>query len=122
MWKLTAVQERILREADAVSLPGDGLRIAGSGEHRAARNLESLKYVRVAVPADGRKARVHVTPEGRIALRRIPAKVEKAPVIHVERPEACPQCDSGDVTSAYRLPPGTWKCQTCGALWRTKGK
>lgn len=38
----------------------------------------------------------------------------------VAQPEACPQCDSGDVTAAYRLPPGTWKCQTCGAVWRTK--
>ena len=37
------------------------------------------------------------------------------------RPDACPQCDSGDVTAAYRLPPGSWKCQSCGAVWRTKG-
>lgn len=37
-----------------------------------------------------------------------------------ERPWACPTCDSGDVTAAYRQPPGTWKCQTCGAVWQAK--
>lgn len=38
----------------------------------------------------------------------------------IVRPEACPQCDSGDVTKAYRCPPGLWKCQTCSHIWQTR--
>lgn len=37
-----------------------------------------------------------------------------------DRPDACPKCDSGDVTAAFRLPPDTWKCQTCGAVWQKR--
>jgi hypothetical protein len=58
----------MLREANECSFPGDGLRIAGPGDHRVARGLEEQGLVRVARPAEG-KARVHVTAAGRIALR-----------------------------------------------------
>ena len=50
--------------ANGCSLPGDGLRIKGSGAHRVARGLEMLGFVRVSAPPD-QKACVHVTAEGR---------------------------------------------------------
>lgn len=65
MKKLTSYQEKLLRGAEAASLPGDGLRVKGSGAHRAARGLESLGLARLAVPGDGSKARLHVTKSGR---------------------------------------------------------
>jgi hypothetical protein len=111
MWKLTAVQERMLREADKVSLPGDGLRIVGSGAHRAARNLESLKCVRLSVPGDGRKARVHVTPEGRIALRRLRQHAVSVP-IPVEESEGngCSRCGGTGVDPEV----SGCRCDCCG--------
>jgi DNA-binding MarR family transcriptional regulator len=63
---LTSNQYGMLVAANGCSLPGDGLRIKGAGAHRVARTLEAMGFVRVARPAeDGRKARVHVTKEGR---------------------------------------------------------
>src|SRR5271154_3737590 len=51
-------------QANGCSLPGDGLRIKGSGPHRAARILESFGLVRVA-ESPGFKSRVHITQAGR---------------------------------------------------------
>lgn len=68
---LTARAYAMLVEANGCSLPGDGLRIKGSGQHRVARSLEALGFVRVAVPGDGRKAHVHVTQEGRAAREHL---------------------------------------------------
>lgn len=36
-----------------------------------------------------------------------------------DKPQACPSCQSADVLAARRLPPGSWTCQTCGAIWRS---
>lgn len=68
-YSLTARQRGMLECADVCSLPGDGLRIKGSGEHRSAAGLEHLGLVRVQRPTDGRKSRVHVTENGRIVAR-----------------------------------------------------
>jgi hypothetical protein len=62
---MTPAMYVILVAANGCSLPGDGLRIVGSGRHRSARALEAMGLVRLQVPADGRKARVHVTERGR---------------------------------------------------------
>jgi hypothetical protein len=112
MLKLTAVQERMLREASKISLLGDGLRIVGSGAHRVARNLESLKYVRLVVPGNGRKAHVHVTPEGRIALRRISKRGEAAVPIPVEESEGsgCSRCGGTGVDPEV----SGCRCDCCG--------
>lgn len=59
--------------ANGCSLPGDGLPIKGAGSHAIARALERLGFVRLAVPGDGRKARVHITKEGRKERERIAA-------------------------------------------------
>jgi DNA-binding MarR family transcriptional regulator len=67
--RLTETQWAILRSAESESLPGDGHRIRGAGAHRSAHGLETLGLVRVAIPADGRKARVHVTEKGRAVVR-----------------------------------------------------
>ena len=61
---LTEKQYAMLVAANGCSLPGDGFRIKGSGQHRVARGLEELGLVRVAA-APEQKARVHVTPKGR---------------------------------------------------------
>lgn len=61
---MTSKQYAMLVAANGCSLPGDGLRIKGSGQHRIARNLEAIGYVRVASPPDA-KARVHITELGR---------------------------------------------------------
>lgn len=68
---LTPYMYRMLVEANGCSLPGDGWRIKGSGPHGAARALERLGYVRVVATDDGRKARVHVTSEGRTLRERL---------------------------------------------------
>lgn len=68
-YSLTSRQRVLLMCADGVSLPGDGLRIVGSGEHRSAAGLERLGLVRVQRPTDGHKARVHVTENGRLVIR-----------------------------------------------------
>ena len=62
---MTPTMYVMLVAANGCSLPGDGLRIKGSGRHRAARALEALGMVRVGVPADGRKAHVYITERGR---------------------------------------------------------
>ena len=54
----------MLVAANGCSLPGDGLRIKGPGQHRIARSLEEMGLVRVAA-APEQKARVYVTVEGR---------------------------------------------------------
>lgn len=36
------------------------------------------------------------------------------------RPKACPKCDSCHVLPAMRLPPDTWRCGLCGAIWRQR--
>ncbi len=67
---LTERQYAMLVEANGCSLPGDGLRIRGAGQHRVAESLFMLGLVRVA-KSPGSKARVHVTVEGRACRERI---------------------------------------------------
>lgn len=67
---MTPKMYAMLVAANGCSLPGDGLRIKGSGEHVTARALERLGFVRVAIPSDNRKARVHVTRAGRSERER----------------------------------------------------
>ena len=62
---MTPAMYVMLVAANGCSLPGDGLRIKGSGRHHTARALEALGMVRVGVPADGRKAHVYITERGR---------------------------------------------------------
>lgn len=69
--RMTGLQREMLLSANLCSLPGDGLRIVGPGQHRVAAGLESRGLVRVARPADGRKAHVHVTVEGRLFARTV---------------------------------------------------
>ncbi len=73
---LTEKQRGMLLCAEACSLPGDGLRIKGPGEHRSASGLERSGLVRVARPSDGQKARVHVTENGRIVARFLAREAE----------------------------------------------
>jgi hypothetical protein len=67
---LTEKQYAMLVLANGCSLPGDGLRIKGSGQHRVARGLEDLGLVRVA-RAPEQKARVHITAAGRARREEI---------------------------------------------------
>jgi hypothetical protein len=77
----TQTQYAMLVEANGCSLPGDGLRIKGAGQHRVARALEDMGFVRV----DGRpfaahgeaKARVHITKSGRKRREQIAATLLK---------------------------------------------
>ena len=72
MAALTEKQYAMLVAANGCSLPGDGLRIKGAGQHSTADSLRRRGLVRVAIPADDAlKARVHVTPEGRAERERI---------------------------------------------------
>ena len=70
-------QYAMLVVANGCSLPGDGLRIKGPGQHRIARSLEVMGYVRVAA-APEQKARVHITVSGRARREEI-ARVLMAP-------------------------------------------
>jgi DNA-binding MarR family transcriptional regulator len=74
-FNLTTKQYAMLVVVNGCSLPGDGLRIKGSGQHRSARLLEDRGLVRVYAPSDGRKARVHITPEGRRFREQMAAKL-----------------------------------------------
>ena len=67
---MTPKQYAMLVVADGCSLPGDGLRIKGPGQHRIARGLEEAGLVRVAA-APGQKARVHITVDGRKVRERM---------------------------------------------------
>ena len=62
---LTAKQYAMLVAANGCSLPGDGLRIVGPGEHTTADSLRRRGWVRVETYVDAR-ARVFITPEGRL--------------------------------------------------------
>jgi hypothetical protein len=68
---MTEKQYAMLVAANGCSLPGDGLRIKGPGQHRTARLLEAMGLVRVAVLLDGRKAYVYITVNGRVRREQI---------------------------------------------------
>ena len=38
--------------------------------------------------------------------------------LEAHRDQVCPQCQGIDVTPATALPPGTFKCGSCRAIWR----
>lgn len=104
-----------------------GLRV---GTHVVANRAIAYKDVDVAIDAGDKGVVVapeFVQPIVRVVWDDHPGRSFTTNVGSLDpcddcaRPEACPQCDSGDVTKAYRLPAGTWKCQTCGAVWRRRG-
>ena len=67
---LTDKQYAMLVAANGCSLPGDGLRIKGPGQHAVADKLRRLGFVRIETYTDV-KAHVFITPEGRTERERI---------------------------------------------------
>jgi len=72
---MTPKQYAMLAKANGCSLPGDGLRIKGSGAHRTARALETMGYIQVAA-APKQKARVYITELGRRHRERMNTNAE----------------------------------------------
>lgn len=102
---LTEKQFQMLAKANECSLPGDGLRIKGPGQHRTAGSLESMGLVRVESPGDGRKARVHVTVDGRSRCQQISAAVEPREMRRLEpkRKYDCAKCGGGSANDQVTI-------------------
>ena len=119
--------ERIVKTAWRTVRPRRHVARRGTASHCASHpeTVAPLPHrtMRRSTAAATRRGKPHGFPEKRELLRMVRATLSQfspTPSGEREKPWACPQCDSGDITKAYRQPPGTWKCQTCGAVWQTK--
>jgi len=131
--ELTEKQYAMLVAANGCSLPGDGLRIKGPGQHRVARSLAAMGLVRVAA-APERKARVHITVDGRarreeIARALMPAIRQNGTLTHPdgkkERVVVETKIDGGRISQRIKTDPlsgflhpadAIVPCKTCGVV------